>query len=150
MNVAIVMIKSGSRTYPPTITFPSSRPSLTASGITRLDFRKLCVARTGRREEGNPDMDKANKVNPDDNRENKRDDGDHSTVKAGDVMEHSFGEGYATRSDEEGFGGIYGGNDSWKLKKPGEIDEDHPDYDKSQGSEVKEKEKGRFQKNGST
>lgn len=22
----------------------------------------------------------------------------------------SFGEGYATRSDEEGFGGIYGGN----------------------------------------
>ncbi|XP_021908183.1 uncharacterized protein LOC110822384 isoform X2 [Carica papaya] len=27
-----------------------------------------------------------------------------------DVMEISFGEGYATRSDEEGFGGIYGGN----------------------------------------
>lgn len=27
-------------------------------------------------------------------------------------MSHSFGEGYATRSDEEGFGGIYGGNQS--------------------------------------
>lgn len=27
-------------------------------------------------------------------------------------MSHSFGEGYATRSDEEGFGGIYGGNES--------------------------------------
>ena len=26
-------------------------------------------------------------------------------------MEESFGEAYATRSDEEGFGGIYGGND---------------------------------------
>ncbi|XP_076938040.1 uncharacterized protein LOC143606009 [Bidens hawaiensis] len=32
--------------------------------------------------------------------------------KKGDVMSHSFGEGYATRSDEEGFGGIYGGNQS--------------------------------------
>lgn len=29
-----------------------------------------------------------------------------------DVMSHSFGEGYATRSDEEGFGGVYGGNQS--------------------------------------
>ncbi|KAK4393673.1 hypothetical protein Sango_1838100 [Sesamum angolense] len=28
--------------------------------------------------------------------------------KTGDTMS-SFGEGYATRSDEEGFGGIYGG-----------------------------------------
>ncbi|XP_024978740.1 uncharacterized protein LOC112515976 isoform X2 [Cynara cardunculus var. scolymus] len=32
--------------------------------------------------------------------------------KRGDVMSHSFGEGYATRSDEEGFGGIYGRNQS--------------------------------------
>lgn len=28
-----------------------------------------------------------------------------------DMMTHSFGEGYGTRSDEEGFGGVYGGND---------------------------------------
>lgn len=27
-----------------------------------------------------------------------------------DVMDHSFGPGYSTRSDEEGFGGVYGGN----------------------------------------
>lgn len=26
-------------------------------------------------------------------------------------MKESFGEGYSTRSDDEGFGGIYGGND---------------------------------------
>ncbi|KRZ64576.1 hypothetical protein T10_4463 [Trichinella papuae] len=64
-------------------------------------------------------------------------------VKAtGDGMSHSFGEGYSTRSDEEGFGGVYGGNQS--ISKPGEH-ENHPDYDKSQGSEVKQKEKGRNQ-----
>ncbi|XP_008790362.2 uncharacterized protein LOC103707596 isoform X3 [Phoenix dactylifera] len=60
----------------------------------------------------------------------------------GDAMSHSFGEGYSTRSDEEGFGGIYGRNQS--ISRPGELD-NHPDYDKSQGSEVKEKEKGRNQ-----
>ncbi|KAK6924361.1 hypothetical protein RJ641_010561 [Dillenia turbinata] len=68
--------------------------------------------------------------------------------KQGDAMSHSFGEGYATRSDEEGFGGIYGDKDI--DPQPGtvkRIHEDHPEYDKSQGSEVKEKEKGRFQKN---
>lgn len=27
-----------------------------------------------------------------------------------DIMCDSFGEGYATRSEEEGFGGTYGGN----------------------------------------
>ncbi|XP_043806621.1 uncharacterized protein LOC110627506 isoform X2 [Manihot esculenta] len=41
----------------------------------------------------------------------------------GDVMSHSFGEGYATRSDEEGFGGIYGGNQSERKEK---IHENHP------------------------
>ncbi|OIW11003.1 hypothetical protein TanjilG_22810 [Lupinus angustifolius] len=60
----------------------------------------------------------------------------------GDVMSHSFGEGYATRSDEEGFGGIYGGNQSPPDKT---IHENHPAYDKTQGSEVKEKEKARHQ-----
>lgn len=34
------------------------------------------------------------------------------TTEKGDVMSNSFGEGYSTRSDEEGFGGIYSGNQS--------------------------------------
>ncbi|KAF8053556.1 hypothetical protein N665_1401s0015 [Sinapis alba] len=63
--------------------------------------------------------------------------------KTGDVMSHSFGEGYATRSDEEGFGGTYGGNQT--LQKDHEVHENHPDYDKTQGSEAKEKERGRNQ-----
>ncbi|PKI63663.1 uncharacterized protein LOC116201821 [Punica granatum] len=66
-------------------------------------------------------------------------------VKDKDAMEHSFGEGYATRSDEEGFGGIYGGNQPGEIKHANEIHEDHPLYDRTQGSEVKEKEKARHQ-----
>ncbi|GAV68772.1 hypothetical protein CFOL_v3_12275 [Cephalotus follicularis] len=70
--------------------------------------------------------------------------------KTGDVMSHSFGEGYATRSDEEGFGGIYGDNQSQcNIQKDEDIHESHPAYDKSQGSEVKEKEKARHQTNAS-
>ncbi|KAL2348512.1 hypothetical protein Fmac_002512 [Flemingia macrophylla] len=66
----------------------------------------------------------------------------------GDVMSHSFGEGYATRSDEEGFGGVYGGNQSIsKTETEKSIHESHPAYDKTQGSEVKEKEKARHQTN---
>lgn len=60
-------------------------------------------------------------------------------------MAHSFGEGYSTRSDEEGFGGIYGRNQASEIKHKDEIHEDHPMYDKTQGCEVKEKEKGRHQ-----
>ncbi|OEL29517.1 hypothetical protein BAE44_0009463 [Dichanthelium oligosanthes] len=67
---------------------------------------------------------------------NKRDD-THKTT--GDVMSHSFGVGYSTRSDEEGFGGVYGRNDP--VERPGT--EIHPEYDTSQGSEVKDKEKAR-------
>ncbi|XP_010444731.1 PREDICTED: uncharacterized protein LOC104727353 [Camelina sativa] len=63
--------------------------------------------------------------------------------KTGDVMSHSFGEGYATRSDEEGVGGTYGGKQT--LQKDNEVHENHPDYDKTQGSEAKEKEKARNQ-----
>ncbi|GMN29499.1 hypothetical protein TIFTF001_002449 [Ficus carica] len=67
--------------------------------------------------------------------------------KFGDVMSHSFGEGYATRSDDEGFGGIYGGSHSIPKDEKDQscIHENHPEYDKTQGSEVKEKEKARFQ-----
>ncbi|KFK28361.1 late embryogenesis abundant protein [Arabis alpina] len=68
---------------------------------------------------------------------------ENQNEKTGDVMSHSFGEGYATRSDEEGFGGTYGGNQT--LQKDNEIHENHPDYDKTQGSEAKEKEKSRNQ-----
>ncbi|KAL1196561.1 hypothetical protein V5N11_023249 [Cardamine amara subsp. amara] len=63
--------------------------------------------------------------------------------KHGDVMSHSYGEGYWTRCDEEGFGGTYGGNQT--LQKDNEIHENHPDYDKTQGREAKEKEKARNQ-----
>lgn len=38
----------------------------------------------------------------------------------------SFGEGYATRCDEEGFGGIYGGNQS--VSKDGEEKDAHGIY----------------------
>ncbi|RCV41148.1 hypothetical protein SEVIR_9G110600v4 [Setaria viridis] len=73
---------------------------------------------------------------------NKRDDM-HKTT--GDVMSHSFGEGYSTRSDEEGFGGVYGGTDPVEHHGT-EIHPSHPEYDTSQGSEVKEKEKARHLK----
>ncbi|XP_022854340.1 uncharacterized protein LOC111375703 isoform X1 [Olea europaea var. sylvestris] len=58
----------------------------------------------------------------------------------------SFGEGYATRSDEEGFGGIYGGNQSISKEDDEKfVHGNAPEYDKSQGSEVKEKERARNQ-----
>lgn len=61
-----------------------------------------------------------------------------------DPMSSSFGEGYATRSDEEGFGGVYGGNQMECDKGNVVHEKNHSDdYDKTQGSEVKEKEKGR-------
>jgi hypothetical protein len=91
-------------------------------------------------------------------------------------MTHSFGEGYSTRSDEEGFGGVYGGNDPVENLGTEKIHPSHPgsctlcpqsdtwlcnvvlsvdrfagcvscaEYDTSQGSEVKEKEKARHLK----
>ncbi|CAM8915637.1 unnamed protein product [Rhodiola kirilowii] len=70
-----------------------------------------------------------------------------------DVMSHSFGEGYKTRSDEEGFGGVYGGNQSEEEEELDVVDVNHvlhPEYDKSQGSEVKEKEKARNQMDASS
>lgn len=43
-------------------------------------------------------------------------------------MSHSFGEGYATRSDEEGFGGVYGENGQSLPQSEGKetIHENHP------------------------
>nr|GLL26326.1 uncharacterized protein LOC109177832 [Ipomoea trifida] len=69
--------------------------------------------------------------------------------KVRDTMS-SFGEGYATRSDEEGFGGIYGGNTQEEEEEhhkiiPGNAPAASEEYGENQGSEVKEKEKGRHQ-----
>lgn len=41
-------------------------------------------------------------------------------------MSHPFGEGYATRSDEEGFGGTYGRKQSLKTEKDESVHENHP------------------------
>ncbi|GMP31765.1 hypothetical protein CsSME_00005841 [Camellia sinensis var. sinensis] len=49
---------------------------------------------------------------------------DHNT-KTGDLMSHSFGEGYATRSDEEGFGRIYRGNASISKEEQDRIIHDN-------------------------
>ncbi|XP_039130536.1 uncharacterized protein LOC120266942 [Dioscorea cayenensis subsp. rotundata] len=63
-----------------------------------------------------------------------------------DVMYDSFGDGYGTRSDEEGFGGIYGRNQELsKENEPKPKHSENHEYDTSQGSEVKEKEKARHQ-----
>ncbi|KAH7851688.1 hypothetical protein Vadar_015367 [Vaccinium darrowii] len=73
-------------------------------------------------------------------------------TKTGDVTSHSFGEGYGTRCDDEGFGGTYGGNDPLSKEDQEQpqaskiIHESHPEYDRTQGSEVAEKEKARHQK----
>ncbi|EXC35521.1 hypothetical protein L484_026829 [Morus notabilis] len=96
-------------------------------------FKQVTTGSSSREPETTHNMDKGKEDNPNE--------------KTGDVMSHSFGEGYATRSDEEGFGGIYGGNQSVPKdeKDRSSIHENHPEYDKTQGSEVKEKEKARFQ-----
>ncbi|KAL0692121.1 hypothetical protein Bca4012_059301 [Brassica carinata] len=51
---------------------------------------------------------------------------ENPSEKTGDVMSHSFGEGYATRSDEEGFGGTYGGNQTFQKDNNNEVHENHP------------------------
>ncbi|KAL0921862.1 hypothetical protein M5K25_008976 [Dendrobium thyrsiflorum] len=61
----------------------------------------------------------------------------------GDIMSDSFGHEYATRSEEEGFGGIYGSDQT--LKTNGE-DEDNPftlEQNEGQGSEMKKEKKAR-------
>ncbi|XP_030529358.1 uncharacterized protein LOC115740117 [Rhodamnia argentea] len=117
---------------------PAKPPCLGQRTAGAVSFRTLST-QSNRQQESKDD---STNINMD-----KRKEGDDSPaeMKTGDAMAHSFGEGYSTRSDEEGFGGIYGGNDSCKVTKARDIDEDHPEHDKSQGSEVKEKEKARHQ-----
>ncbi|POO02540.1 late embryogenesis abundant protein [Trema orientale] len=116
------------RTHTPCITSPPLPPNFGRKAPV-VGLRKATNSTSG---EPHSNMDKGKEENPNE--------------KTGDVMSHSFGEGYATRSDEEGFGGIYGGNQSIpKAPDDPVIHENHPDYDKTQGSEVKEKEKARHQ-----
>ncbi|CAN0919411.1 hypothetical protein LINGRAHAP2_LOCUS31439 [Linum grandiflorum] len=60
----------------------------------------------------------------------------------GSPISNSGGEGYATRSDEAGFGtGEYGGNAEDNVKFDQQFNQDHPAYDKSQGKEASIKDK---------
>ncbi|GMJ08758.1 hypothetical protein like AT5G66780 [Hibiscus trionum] len=113
------------RAPPPAVFTPSLQTSLSRRKGTLISFRPITTT-TSCSKQPESSMDRKDE-NP--------------KEKPGDVMSDSFGEGYATRSEEEGFGGIYGGND----KKTEEENHPGPDYDKTQGSEVKEKEKGRHQ-----
>ncbi|XP_023543425.1 uncharacterized protein LOC111803315 [Cucurbita pepo subsp. pepo] len=78
---------------------------------------------------------------PDQNPQN-MDDSKNTAKQTEDLMTDSFGHAYASRSEEEGFGGIYR---SVESTDEGAENEKKPEYDKSQGSEVKEKEKARHQ-----
>ncbi|XP_022741096.1 uncharacterized protein LOC111292787 [Durio zibethinus] len=119
----------------PSAIFSSTLQSSLGRKSSSISFR--AVTSSSRRPENPQSMDQKLENNP--------------KEKTGDVMSHSFGEGYATRSDEEGFGGTYGGNQSEsEIQMDKEIHENHPAYDKSQGSEVKEKEKARHQTHASS
>ncbi|CAN1121904.1 hypothetical protein LINPERPRIM_LOCUS2464 [Linum perenne] len=60
----------------------------------------------------------------------------------GAAISNMPGEGYATRSDEAGFGtGDGGGNAEENVKFDKKFNQDHPAYDSSQGSKAKENDK---------
>ncbi|XP_021848950.1 uncharacterized protein [Spinacia oleracea] len=90
---------------------------------------------------GNDDPNKQSNFRNMDNNTNKKDEQQDNNLN---VMKESFGEGYSTRSDDEGFGGIYGGNDEGNAEM--KVVQDPAHHDNDQGSEVKEKEKSRNQK----
>lgn len=116
-------------TYPPSVSFPRSL----SSNLGRETSSVVRFCTQPDHSDTTQKMDKDQKPS-------------EETNKHGDVMSHSFGEGYATRCDEEGFGGIYAANQSLsKTETDKFIHENHPAYDKTQGSEVKEKEKSRHQ-----
>ncbi|KAK2657215.1 hypothetical protein Ddye_010267 [Dipteronia dyeriana] len=121
------------RTKPPTIFLSPLSPCI-ARKTSAVRFRQATTMQS-KRPEKSESTDKSQNPNK-------------PTEKTGDVMSHSFGEGYATRSDEEGFGGTCTGSNQCFPTKDGvdkEIHENHPAYDKTQGSEVKEKEASRHQ-----
>ncbi|KAB2008482.1 hypothetical protein E1A91_D10G106400v1 [Gossypium mustelinum] len=120
------------RAQPPAVFTPSLRASLSHHKSSVISFRPI-ITSCSKQPESMEQKDEKPEQKP------------------GDVMSESFGEGYATRSDEEGFGGIYGENESISdIKKHKEVHESHPAYDKTQGSEVKEKEKARNQTHASS
>ncbi|KAJ4714420.1 Late embryogenesis abundant protein [Melia azedarach] len=130
MNNAIRSFRANSPTA-----FLSPLPSTLGQKVSSVKLRQ--VTTLANKPENPQNMDSSKKMDPNNPKE-----------KNEDVMSDSFGEGYATRSDEEGFGGIYGGNQSIpSVEIDKQIHENHPAYDKTQGSEVKEKEKGRHQTN---
>ncbi|XVF17888.1 hypothetical protein REPUB_Repub10bG0163500 [Reevesia pubescens] len=125
MNQAIRSV----RAQPP-VNFSSSLKSSLGHKTSVISFRPVGTS-SSRHPENPENMDQKEK---------------NQEEKSGNLMSHSFGEGYATRSDEEGFGGIYGGNQSNPDTETDKgVNENHPAYDKTQGSEAKEKEKARHQ-----
>ncbi|KAG4125394.1 hypothetical protein ERO13_D10G093000v2 [Gossypium hirsutum] len=121
------------RAQPPAVFTPSLRASLSHHKSSVISFRPI-ITSCSKQPESMEQKDEKPEQKP------------------GDVMSESFGEGYATRSDEEGFGGIYGENESIsdikntrRFMKVTQVT-----YDKTQGSEVKEKEKARNQTHASS
>ncbi|KAJ7944282.1 Late embryogenesis abundant protein [Quillaja saponaria] len=117
---------------------PYSPNLVSTSLLSAFGLRFRQVTKISSQPDSKHNMDKAQNQTP-------------NEKPAGNVMSHSFGEGYATRSDEEGFGGTFSDNQSFpnKVDQDKLIHENHPAYDKTQGSEVKEKEKARCQSNAS-
>ncbi|PKI44684.1 hypothetical protein CRG98_034927 [Punica granatum] len=109
MNLNLALAKSAKK-YPTTAQlFSSSSVAQTiSSGISR---QATTVA-------GAPEsnMDKLKEPNP------------ANEKPMRNVMSQSFGDGYSTRADEEGFGGIYSGNQSLNnIEADKEIHANHPD-----------------------
>ncbi|KAK8619150.1 hypothetical protein V6N13_133117 [Hibiscus sabdariffa] len=84
------------RAQPPAVFTPSLQSSLSHRKGSLISFRPISITTTTSCSKQPESMDRKDET---------------PKEKPGDVMSDSFGEGYATRSDEEGFGGIYGGND---------------------------------------
>ncbi|KAA8547363.1 hypothetical protein F0562_003773 [Nyssa sinensis] len=97
------------RSQPPTPFSTRPLPSLIGQKASGVRFRQAAV---GSNQPGKVDeMEQSQNPN----------------AKNGDVMSKSFGEGYATRSDEEGFGGIYGGDKSVNnIEQDKKIHANHP------------------------
>ncbi|KAB2061659.1 hypothetical protein ES319_A10G100900v1 [Gossypium barbadense] len=90
------------RAQPPAVFTPSLRASLSHHKSSVISFRPI-ITSCSKQPESMEQKDEKPEQKP------------------GDVMSESFGEGYATRSDEEGFGGIYGENESISdIKKKGD------------------------------
>ncbi|XP_074374976.1 uncharacterized protein LOC141716679 isoform X2 [Apium graveolens] len=85
-------------------------------------------------------MDEAHKSKPEKAEKSKL-----KTEHGDAAMTESFGDAYATRSNEEGFGGIYGGNEEEGGDEVDGTTADEKEYEKSQGSHVEDKDKARNQ-----